>query len=68
MNIKLQRLNEARKYVKKIRAKYGQHAEICDLGNEWSIYTSLRIAGGMFGFNSEQDRVHWRGKFLRDSL
>jgi len=65
MNNKLKRLNEARHYAKRIRAKYGASAEICDCGNEWSIYTPVRVSAGMFGI---QDRNLWRGKSLRDSL
>jgi hypothetical protein len=65
MNIQLQRHNEARRYVKQIEAKYGRNARICDSHTYWYIYTPVRVGLGMWGV---EDRIHWRGKSLRDSL
>jgi hypothetical protein len=63
MNKKLQRLNEARHYEKRIRDKFGKNARICDCIDGWYIYTPVRVNAGIFGF---EDRVHWRGANLRD--
>jgi hypothetical protein len=65
MNIQLQRHNEARRYVKKIEAKYGRSARICDSRTHWYIYTPVRVGPGMWDV---QDRMHWSGKFLRDAI
>jgi hypothetical protein len=65
MNNKLQRLNEARRYAKKIEDRYGRNARICDDHTGWHIYTPVRVGPGMWGV---EDREHWRGQHLRDAL
>ena len=65
MNIKLQRLNEYRRYAKKVEAKYGRNARICDSHTHWYIYTPVRVGPGMWDVD---DRMHWSGKFLRDAI
>jgi hypothetical protein len=65
MKTKFQKNNEYRQHIRKIRAHYGERAEACDHIHEWVVYTSVRTGCGMYDF---EDRIHWRGENLRDSL
>ena len=65
MKTKFQKNNEYRQHIRKIRARYGERAEACDCITHWLVYTPVRTGCGIWDV---QDREHWRGENLRDSL